>query len=1408
MEIKEEQKVPLNEKTDSRILFKQDISSQNLNSQLDSNGNPIKPRFESVFDTLRIFENQNEKKQPTFKWTKKIVQKSKLKLKLSAQCPQCVLQLSQKAGFGSFEDINLISSPNNYPKNSQTRGGWLHILKIPESNLVLGDDSSQTIVLNTQILMTGKKHYFIYLKGKIYRFDNENSENSTKVLNIKNCNMDMITIQRPDQTVAQSVSCNLEQGIQVRSLNKSYLLLSATKGDNFSKRKDIQDWFDFLKKYGILLNMKSYYEIGQLLGKGNFAKVYEATNFKTKEKFALKTIEKKMISKNRRNFVYESENNIHLILEYLNGGELFERIKKNGSYNEKDASVIMRCILDALVAMHEKQIVHRDLKPENLLFKLTGKFVFSGKNYREILLKNKECLVPFPPQYWTNLTSEAKDLVKKMLEKDANNRLTAAKALEHPWFKLNGINLQNLQLNFQEVDELVLTDDVNLQLITTSPIWNKTRMRDEIRKVNAEQDKMNTFQTPLPQPKFFGSKKLYENAGKQKVIGGVVLQNLYNNQNYNTSKQDNNIQTQKKQYQTPIIRPESSKQPAKAQNSTLNMLQQLFRPQSKVEEQKVEQDKDEVESENIKEESKQVVPNLLNVSNYSQKSMLNPSYNNQPTNNSNLNVTQNVMMKSQDITQTSTPNQQNSSFQQPGKIDPQIEMIFKKWLEPNCFALSLINEDFHEDAKSLNQFFGSQVNSNDPNFQQMRNQAVLAFRQYTLEQEQVKALRFDNQKGIQLNTSQSMHFQQIHDFLMKDILPDENQQIQSSLHNDQPPQPYYPFNALKQPLLAPQQNQIYGRQSPNINKGLLPIVVEEENDEQKKKKKQYLEKLSQVKKENQKNEEDDESLGELEIEENASGLIDQNKIVDFNAHSNNVLMKSSTCNVNDQRLSGALHGFSNLQKSSPNKIDLDQQNINNMRPANPSSISVNSNSCFMNSKQSNYQINNSDSSGNKSQNQFDLSVQNIIPQSHQQQLSQKHLQIKNQRKSQFCNSSNSAQADATDNINEEANVEGHIDTEEQVINNFFHVPTTPGSIYGGSRNIMKHSLNYTPFNKYLEQPRLNKPPILNNNSLLQQSNITVNNIMHQSSKSSQNQNGSRPSELQQNITFNNSQYFNKEVHTKSDVSNKKFQHLNTNQLLYDEEIKEDYSPLNKQEIDLFGSDNARNKKSKNSQLLGLIKQEMKDQSCRSDELKQGVNQTPDGEISLNYQSNFSSNEGLQKQINQINQNQQIQSSQKQKLIGNDPQYQLYLLQNSINPQDSVVHYENFRRSLANASQNCDDKSQAEFHTAFQSLAEIQNLNHHHNISNHNNSSWQNQHSANENFNKSLSDMNNKGSQGMIYTEQNINEQQRQGGGSNEFGISNLSQEALKHQNSYNLGDGKNNRLNQVNNARKKLINNI
>ncbi|KAL3896392.1 MAG: hypothetical protein SGCHY_004098 [Lobulomycetales sp.] len=64
-------------------------------------------------------------------------------------------------------------------------------------------------------------------------------------------------------------------------------------------------------------------------------------------------------------------NKIYLILEYCSGGELFDRIVKNGVFDESTAVNYIRQILLGLEYMHERSCVHRDLKPENLLFKDT-----------------------------------------------------------------------------------------------------------------------------------------------------------------------------------------------------------------------------------------------------------------------------------------------------------------------------------------------------------------------------------------------------------------------------------------------------------------------------------------------------------------------------------------------------------------------------------------------------------------------------------------------------------------------------------------------------------------------------------------------------------------------------------------------------------------------------------------------------------------------------------------------------------------------------------------------------------------------------------------------------------------------------------------------------------------------------
>ena len=46
----------------------------------------------------------------------------------------------------------------------------------------------------------------------------------------------------------------------------------------------------------------------------------------------------------------------------VTGGELFDRIVEKGSYTEKDASNLIRQVLEAVDFMHEKGVVHRDLK--------------------------------------------------------------------------------------------------------------------------------------------------------------------------------------------------------------------------------------------------------------------------------------------------------------------------------------------------------------------------------------------------------------------------------------------------------------------------------------------------------------------------------------------------------------------------------------------------------------------------------------------------------------------------------------------------------------------------------------------------------------------------------------------------------------------------------------------------------------------------------------------------------------------------------------------------------------------------------------------------------------------------------------------------------------------------------------
>jgi len=65
---------------------------------------------------------------------------------------------------------------------------------------------------------------------------------------------------------------------------------------------------------------------------------------------------------------YRDDKYYRIVMEYCNGGELFEHLAKRGKFSEEETAQIIRQLLSAIKHLHDKNIAHRDLKPENIIF--------------------------------------------------------------------------------------------------------------------------------------------------------------------------------------------------------------------------------------------------------------------------------------------------------------------------------------------------------------------------------------------------------------------------------------------------------------------------------------------------------------------------------------------------------------------------------------------------------------------------------------------------------------------------------------------------------------------------------------------------------------------------------------------------------------------------------------------------------------------------------------------------------------------------------------------------------------------------------------------------------------------------------------------------------------------------------
>ena len=258
-------------------------------------------------------------------------------------------------------------------------------------------------------------------------------------------------------------------------------------------------------------------EENEILGEGASAVVRKGIKKDNGETYAIKIIDKEQMGEtevenlynelkimsliDHPNIVrvyeyYECHGVVFIVMELMQGGELFDRIVEYEHYTEKQAAEAFRPIVDAVRYCHKLGIVHRDLKPENLLYSsneenamikvsdfgfakflipkvqeqlftacgtpsyvapeiinsqgydikvdcwslgvilyvmLCGFPPFYADDNDTLFRLIKESDFEFPSPYWDNVSDSAKDLIKNLLVVDSHKRLTTEEILKHPW---------------------------------------------------------------------------------------------------------------------------------------------------------------------------------------------------------------------------------------------------------------------------------------------------------------------------------------------------------------------------------------------------------------------------------------------------------------------------------------------------------------------------------------------------------------------------------------------------------------------------------------------------------------------------------------------------------------------------------------------------------------------------------------------------------------------------------------------------------------------------------------------------------------------------------------------------------------------------------------------------------------
>jgi len=141
------------------------------------------------------------------------------------------------------------------------------------------------------------------------------------------------------------------------------------------------------------------FQLLKVIGKGSFGKVMQVKKKDTGKIYAMKVLQKEAIIHRNQvihtrseksilqqvqhpfivglHYAFQTRDKLYMILDYVNGGELFFHLKHEGKFSESRVKFYTAEISLALAHLHKLGIVYRDLKPENILLDCDGHIVIT-----------------------------------------------------------------------------------------------------------------------------------------------------------------------------------------------------------------------------------------------------------------------------------------------------------------------------------------------------------------------------------------------------------------------------------------------------------------------------------------------------------------------------------------------------------------------------------------------------------------------------------------------------------------------------------------------------------------------------------------------------------------------------------------------------------------------------------------------------------------------------------------------------------------------------------------------------------------------------------------------------------------------------------------------------------------------